>query len=40
MILNMGGGVYNLFQKINKVVRVKDFDEKEKGRELKKNFRM
>ncbi|HEY8935259.1 MAG TPA: UvrD-helicase domain-containing protein [Cyclobacteriaceae bacterium] len=33
-----GGGVYNLFQKINKVVRVKDFDEKEKGKRIEKEF--
>lgn len=33
-----GGGPYNFFQKICKIGRVKDFDEKEKGKRVEKEF--
>jgi ATP-dependent exoDNAse (exonuclease V) beta subunit len=33
-----GGGAYNFFQKINKISRVKDFDETQKGKRPEKEF--
>jgi len=33
-----GGGVLQFISEINKVVRVKDFDEKEKGKSIEKEF--